>query len=134
MTSMYDEPGTTNAGHWPGRERRRAAGQVDTTSTPTSTPTPARPAGQWLTHEWSDLDAVDVATLLNVPTRIGLNVEQLASTFATCRNRYGWAVMVGVVVVDALGDPAVILGETVVRWHIIPVNVDDLPAAVRGDR
>lgn len=89
---------------------------------------------QWTSHRWASLSPGDLVDMLNVPRRIGAGPDELADQFHVCRRRGSgsWGVMFGVLQMAEDGrTPAVVLGETIVRWHLIAVPPEYLPASVR---
>lgn len=87
----------------------------------------------WSGHRWSELLDGEREQLAAVVERVGLNLGQLVDSFHLGRNRYGWAVMFGEALVGGAGVPVEVLGERVIRHHLVPVRVADVPARLAGD-
>lgn len=141
MTSTYDQPGTGPHAeqpqpHWTGRERRRAE-RLDV-STPGGPPEHVDAVSTASTaataYDAATLDPADLARLLALIDTFGLDRSNVAPMFHVGRTRRGYVLMLTEYDVDELGERVHVLGVPVVRHHLQPVGVDELPAACRVGR
>lgn len=118
MSSMYDEPGVSPIGLTPwGTGEPRATGQRREV---------------WTEHRWSDLLDVERDQLAAVVDRVGLAVGHLVDRFHIGRNRHGHAILFGEAVVGGDGLPVEVLGQRVIRHHLVPLPAIDVPARIAG--
>lgn len=85
-------------------------------------------------YRYGDLDADDRARFDALVESFGLSPEFVHPTFHVGQTRRGYVVLLTEYDHDDDGQPVIVLGQPVVRHHLQPVVLDELPVACRSER